>query len=50
MVGRFYTFRNTVLRKRPKRGVQKVKKLAGDCGDYGDYGFLGRFIREYLPI
>ena len=35
LVGRFYTFRNTVLRKRPKRGVQKVNNLAGDCGDCG---------------
>ena len=50
LVGRFYTFRNTVLRKRPKRGVQKMKNLAGDCGDCGDCGFLGRVIREYLPI
>ena len=42
LVGRFKTFRDTVLRKPPKWGVQKVKKLAGYCGYCGDCGFNWR--------
>ena len=39
VVGRFYTFRDTVLRKPPKWGVQKVENLTGYCGYCGDCGF-----------
>ena len=49
LVGRFCQFLDTVLRKLPKRGSQKVTNLAGDCGDCGDCDFIGRFSPINFP-
>ena len=48
LVGGFYPFLGTVLRKWSKRGSPKVSNRAGGCGGCGGCDFQGRSIRDTL--